>query len=314
MHLRQTRQQQLGTIAALMVGQFCVGIATAQEQTSRGARGTAGFIASLDRAVSLTDQQRQAVEQILADRETASDSSEQRRSLVAALREARAAGDDARIKELRQAIAALRQQGQADREAVLDEIEQILTPEQLPKLAEFTAEQARRQASQTGQRERMKRVLASLPERVQMDDTQRVAFAQLVSDLELNAGSGRRDAGRALMRRLAEILTPEQQQIARTALREARRGDRGDARDATADQSGNDFTPSRETVRRSLRQLDLSRDQWQQLRALRNNRSASERNDRGAMREALQEILTEDQFAQFQELIARERPNPAAKR
>lgn len=313
----------------------------------RGERGPARLDVMAQRLadeLQLTDAQRPAYDELVAkyqaEAEAAQAEQPDMRALTQQLREARQNGDEARVEELRE---QLREAGTGRTRIIRDfiaAVEPLLDETQLPKLEQFRERTLRR--FEMGQRDAEDRnLLRRLPEELGLTPEQREQFDALVAERRQNMGQNREqwrelrplmeelrqarengDEQRVaeleaqiaekrpgppnfdeLFAELEKILTPEQQAKLAT-LREQRPGRRGATLDVRA-------------VLRAAKQLKLTDAQEEQLKSIIRDAQVGERQGTAdaetrakhaeEVKGQIVKILDEQQAAEFQKLLDRER-------
>ncbi|HMQ14727.1 MAG TPA: hypothetical protein PKC49_02025 [Phycisphaerae bacterium] len=298
--------------------------------------------------LDLDDQQRASYDEIVAgfrERFAQGGQGEQMRDLMRQMREARQAGDDALAEDLRRKMEETRRTGDALREDFLSQVEPILRPDQVERLAtireRFGAMERQRFGNPMQQ-------IAELRDVLHLDDQQNQQFDDLLAEMreqmrsqrgmgaelrplieELRAAQEAGDEERVaeIRARLAELRPDPREMFDNfyADLEKILRADQLQAlRDFRARQPGppGQDRAARTDVRslfREARRLDLSRDQADDLADLeetagRANRDA--RRERAAadqaqaalyerVKQQIIEILTPEQRQQFERTLQR---------
>lgn len=270
--------------------------------------------------LELDEQQQAQFDQLVAEfREKAQQqrlNSADMEDLVQQMREARDAGDEQRIMELRDQMRALRGGGDPLRVQFLDEVEKILREDQLPRLVEFRDRMAERERMGPGGfgGPMQGRMLERLKSELNLSEEQESQFDDLAAKLREEMRPGRDGGGFERMREsmehfqaeLRKILTPEQTQV----LDEFSARMPGAGRGAALDPRG--------VIRAARRIADLTEDQRDKLAAIEEDAQRAERDigrDRaaraelaGSVRAQIVAMLTPEQKEAFERSLIGARP------
>lgn len=123
--------------------------------------------------------------------------------VIQQMREAREAGDDAKIQELRQKMQEMRRGGEELRVKFLDEVEPMLRPDQVEKLSQARERMANPQRGGPGGPGGPMMMMNRLKEDLKLDEAQAAKFDELAAAMREQAG-GNREQVRDLMRQLRE--------------------------------------------------------------------------------------------------------------
>jgi Spy/CpxP family protein refolding chaperone len=242
------------------------------------------------------------------------------REIFEEMREAREAGDEARIEELRHRLREARRGGEELRTQFFDEVEKILREDQVERLHQFRERMGR--GLGRGEGGPMFGMAERLREDLGLDETQSRRFDELLESLREKMwglrdqpGEERREAFGRLMEefysQLEPILNAEQVRVLADYRERARQAGRGNE--------------LRELFR-AVRRLDLTQEQAARLREIeqeaRRSQREIDRGDREAMaeltghvREQVMALLTPGQAAELEKLLAeRDRPPRGADR
>jgi hypothetical protein len=267
----------------------------------------------LAQSLALDDTQRAAYDELTAKYKALADDQQLQRGelleLGQQLRDARESGDEARAAQL---LAQMRARGEARAKLVRDffsDVQPLLNPDQVQKLDE-ARQRFEERAAQRGQMGGRFNLLGRLPEELQLTDAQREQYDALVAQYQLQPGL-RRDQPDELrtppdwegfFSQLQTILTPEQQAQLTTLRRDAGR-------------NANEVTDVR-SVLRAAKQLDLTAEQKDRLRAIEREAQAADRTasaERAARAELAQHvksqvtaILDAGQTERFEQLLVRD--------
>lgn len=179
-------------------------------ESDRRGRGPGGrLLTQLDRlrgALKLTEEQAKQYDEFYAAlredlREDRADNS-QTQQIIAKIMEAAEAGDTDRIKELREQLPNPRQQLQEAAERFLDQVEQILEPEQVRTLQRF------RQRVRGGDARSRLQAMFRAVQRLDLDADQRKQLGQLERETHRAAREARRDP-----ETMAQLVTEVQQEL-----------------------------------------------------------------------------------------------------
>jgi hypothetical protein len=158
------------------------------------------------------------------------------RALMQEMREARQAGDDAKVAELQRKLQEQREGRTRELEAFYNDLAGILTTDQQRVLADFRERQGRGRDGGGGPRdvENLREVLRAF-RALDLTDEQRDQFKELSAELERADREARdREAKAAVAeqakRQLSALLTPEQQQQFERTLQRGGRGAAGERR------------------------------------------------------------------------------------
>jgi Spy/CpxP family protein refolding chaperone len=245
---------------------------------------------------------------------------EDMRALFEEMREAREAGDDARVDEIREKLREARRGGDELRTEFLDEVEKILREDQIERLNQFRERMARgfgrgEGGPMFGMADRLREELKLSEEQSRKFDELLESLREKMRGLRDQPGGDRRDAFGRLMEEfyseLEPILDAEQVKVLAEYRDRARQAGRGDE--------------LRELFR-AVRRLDLTEDQTARLRAIeqeaRRSQREMNRRDReavaeltGHVKDQVLELLTPEQADQLEKLLSeRDRPERGADR
>jgi Spy/CpxP family protein refolding chaperone len=172
----------------------------------RGGPMFGGFTQRIPEELGLDDEQRAQFEDIVAEfRERMTEArrgGEGMRELFEQMREAREAGDEERMQELRAQFRERRGAGGQLMDQFFDDVEGILREDQVPKLQELRSRFAERMR---GRGDPMAQ-LRDLRERLKLDEEQQTQFDDLLAELREQGGQRRQRMQdmRPLMRELRE--------------------------------------------------------------------------------------------------------------
>ena len=244
---------KIGWMATLAALGLMVLPATAQDERPRERRGRVrmeraggpgmggpqamieGVARRLARELELDELQQADLREIVADfrdrMAEMSRPSEEQRQLREELRQARANGDEERMRELFEQLREMRSGNMAVVDEFFTEVETILEPNQVEKLAAFR-EEVTRSMQQRGRRgAEMRRLIEELPEKLKLDEQQRTRFDELIAEMRGQAESRRERwrEMRPLMRELREAREAGDEQRVEEIRREleAMRGEGG---------------------------------------------------------------------------------------
>lgn len=151
-------------------------------------RGGARFDAraqQLAQELGLDDQQRAKYDELTAKyKELAnqqSDRNEEVRALMTAMRQAREAGDEARVAELQQKLRQPPRGGDEMFVQFLDEVEPLLRPDQAEKLSKLKDRRTTRGA--TNLEDRLSGMVVELRDKLHLDPNQQTRFDELAAEL-----------------------------------------------------------------------------------------------------------------------------------
>lgn len=160
------------------------------------------------------------------------------RALMQEMREARQAGDDAKVAELQRKLQEQREGRTRELEAFYNDLAGILTTQQKQTLAEFRERQGRgRDGGETGRDAGTLRDVLRAFRALELTDEQRDQFKEVSAELErADRDAKDREAKAAVAeqakRQLSALLTPEQKQQFEQALQRGGRGAAGERRRA----------------------------------------------------------------------------------
>ena len=304
--------------------------------------------------LELDEEQEAELDEIIADfREEFTEMrgpSPEMRELFEEMRAARRDGDEERAQELREQLRGMR--GGSPMAGLMDdfyaEVETILDEQQRGKLAEFRERMTQRMRERGRRGDRgpdMRRLIRSLPERLELDQDQRARFDELTAELR-GQGDARRQRWEEMRPLIEEMRQArrdgdderveelrrqiEEQRGANNPfeaffaelegiLREDQKAILAEIRQDLGRRGARTRQADLRTILQAIKRVDLDKEQSQQVRAIgaQAMRASRElqRGDREARtqlardtRQAIVEVLRPEQVRQFERALRSERP------